>query len=576
MKTNGSINHAQGAQRTRKTNSIQFKMVFMITAAIVATVLLFSLLIFPRMNRSVKKINTDYLYDLSVSYGLQLENLINDNGKKVLSDPDSLAAVVKNVKLKDASTSYCYVVSFDGTMLYHPIADKIGEPVENAAVTQVVKEIKSGRIPKPAVVTYQFRGVTKCAAYYVGKDGFILVVSADQDDFLSVVSDLQFRGLFAGIIIYILGMIIAILIANHLTKPLVDVTDIINRFSTLDFSEDPRLNQLVTRTDESGEIARSVFQMRHSLTDIVLKIQEQSSRLYKASSLLDHSASVTTTNVGSVRSAVNEIATGASSQASETQKATEDIVIMGNMIEKTHSEVQSLDSTAQLMRDSSEIASSTLQSLDEINQKAIHSIQTIYEQTNVTNASALKIKDAASLIASIAEETNLLSLNASIEAARAGEAGRGFAVVASQIQKLAEQSNDSAQKIDDIIHTLIQDSETAVSTMKDVHDIMQEQNINVEKTGAVFSQLKDGIRDSIHNVNEISDKAVQLDHARSNIVDTVQSLSAIAEENAASTEETSSSVIEIGEVIEDLSDSTKELKKIATVLENSIHEFKLS
>ena len=126
---------------------------------------------------------------------------------------------------------------------------------------------------------------------------------------------------------------------------------------------------------------------------------------------------------------------------------------MGNMIEHTNSQVENLTSTANLMRESSEEAAATLKELDNINQQAIASIDVIYEQTNITNISALKIKEATTLISSIAEETNLLSLNASIEAARAGEAGRGFAVVASQIQKLADQSNESANQIDPVSYT---------------------------------------------------------------------------------------------------------------------------
>ena len=153
------------------------------------------------------------------------------------------------------------------------------------------------------------------------------------------------------------------------------------------------------------------------------------------------------------------------------------------MIEHTNSQVESLTSTANLMRESSEEAAATLKELDNINQQAIASIDVIYEQTNITNISALKIKEATTLISSIAEETNLLSLNASIEAARAGEAGRGFAVVASQIQKLADQSNESANQIDQIIHALIEDSEKAVKTMDEVKTIMNLQSENVHKTG---------------------------------------------------------------------------------------------
>lgn len=113
---------------------------------------------------------------------------------------------------------------------------------------------------------------------------------------------------------------------------------------------------------------------------------------------------------------------------------------MGNMIEETNNEIEDLRNSARAMRSAGENAMKILDELNKINQQTKDAISVIYEQTNTTNTSAMKIKEATDIITDIAEETNLLSLNASIEAARAGEQGRGFAVVASQIQKLAEQS----------------------------------------------------------------------------------------------------------------------------------------
>lgn len=278
----------------------------------------------------------------------------------------------------------------------------------------------------------------------------------------------------------------------------------------MNLKENPVTIRISRRRDETGQIAKSLVSLREHLVTIVSQIQAQSFRLYEASNELDSNAALTSSTVGNVEIAVSEIASGATSQAEETQKATDNIVDMGNMIQYTNSEVENLTSTANLMKQSSDKASSTLQELDNINKRAIESIDIIYEQTNTTNASAMKIQEATTLISSIAEETNLLSLNASIEAARAGEAGRGFAVVASQIQKLAEQSNDSARQIEEIIHTLIMDSQKAVETMNEVREIMQQQNDNVSKTGAVFSQVREGISESLSGVNEIADKTAQL------------------------------------------------------------------
>lgn len=441
----------------------------------------------------------------------------------------------------------------------------------------MLSEIHGGTIPENDVISYDFNGAEKYAAYYITEDvSAILVITADHEDLFTAITSVTRLSVLFGFILFLIIGIITFFITSRMIRSLLDITTAINQFADLNLKENPVTIRISRRRDETGQIAKSLVSLREHLVTIVSQIQAQSFRLYEASNELDSNAALTSSTVGNVEIAVSEIASGATSQAEETQKATDNIVDMGNMIQYTNSEVENLTSTANLMKQSSDKASSTLQELDNINKRAIESIDIIYEQTNTTNASAMKIQEATTLISSIAEETNLLSLNASIEAARAGEAGRGFAVVASQIQKLAEQSNDSARQIEEIIHTLIMDSQKAVETNeRSPRDHAAAKRANVSKTGAVFSQVREGISESLSGVNEIADKTAQLDDARSNVVDVVQSLTAIAEENAASTEETSASVIEVSNIMQQISDNAGELKKIASVLEENIKAFQL-
>ena len=191
-----------------------------------------------------------------------------------------------------------------------------------------------------------------------------------------------------------------------------------------------------------------------------------------------------------------------------------------------------------------------------------------------TNESASKIREVTGLITEIAEETNLLSLNASIEAARAGDAGRGFAVVASQIQKLADQSSSSAKQIEEIVDRLISDSEQAVATMDQVKAIISKQSEDVEKTGNAFGEVSEGIKNSMSVIQSISEKVRTMDEARVNVVDTVQNLTAIAEENAASTQESSASVTSITGIAVNIEQSSGDLKQIAMDLDEDMKEFK--
>lgn len=556
-------------------HSMRFNVVQLVLLSIIISVASLLIMIIPVADNAISTLAESYMRDVCDTCGLNVDAALNRSGNVILNQA-YLETLIGDVCINDLDSSYAYVVDSDGTMIYHPDESKIGQPVENAAIKQVVADLEAGKEQQKGMVIYEFRGAEKYAAYYVTSNkAAILVITADRGDILSAKDAIYARAGGAAIVIFIVLGIISFLIASKMTRPIVEITNVIKRFSSLNFAESPTTIRISKRKDETGQMARAIGDLRKKLVTIVSHIKSQSELLYNASTELDTNASHTTSTVGNVETAVNEIATGATNQASETQKATDDIVNMGNMIEHTNSQVENLTNTANLMRESSEEAAATLKELDNINQQAIASIDVIYEQTNITNISALKIKEATTLISSIAEETNLLSLNASIEAARAGEAGRGFAVVASQIQKLADQSNESANQIDQIIHALIEDSEKAVKTMDEVKTIMNLQSENVHKTGQVFEQVRDGISSSISGVGEIATRTTQLDKARGDVVDVVQNLTAIAQQNAASTEETSASVMEVSNVMQEIMENANRLKEIASILEENMNSFTL-
>lgn len=347
------------------------------------------------------------------------------------------------------------------------------------------------------------------------------------------------------------------------------------KFAGLDFREDESQKKLSDRKDEIGAISRAVDILRKELVGVIGRIEDHSATVMETSHRLNSDTEMIFNTVQQVDQAVQDMADGAMSQADETQKATENIVLMGSMIEENSMEMEELNKTAEGMYSSSEVAARTLDTMEEVNRKAQNAIDLIYEQTNTTNESAMKIKAATTLITSIAEETNLLSLNAAIEAARAGEQGRGFAVVAEQIQKLAEESNESAKQIGQIIALLMADSEKAVRTMGEVKQVMEDQNENVGMTKERFSEMHDGIDKTIEGIRIIAEKMEKIDNTRINVVDIVQNLTSLAQENAAGTEETSASVTEVGEHMSRISQNAAELRNIADGLQKEMEVFRL-
>ena len=329
------------------------------------------------------------------------------------------------------------------------------------------------------------------------------------------------------------------------------------------------------RKDEIGQISRAVQKLKQDLTNVITEIKDNSKELLGSSEVLNEKTSASMEHISQIEHAVDEIAQGAGSQAQETQSATENVISMGNMIEDTSKEITTLNENAKQIKTLGQDAVTTIEELQKINQKTRESMDMIYNQTNTTNSSAQRIKEATALITEIAEETNLLSLNASIEAARAGEQGRGFAVVAGQIQKLAEQSNESARQIEEIITSLLDDSGKAVETMEAVKEIMDEQNANVERTNDQVRQVIGQVDDSIAAIGRIAQQSEKLNETRITITDTVQNLTAVAEENAAGTQESAASVAQIGELIRVITRIAGQQKAIADKLKENMSIFEL-
>lgn len=485
-------------------------------------------------------------------------------------------AIVDSVKGSGMEVS----VYYNTDLMISSLMDANGERLTDIPVPEYVTKSIFTDAAGIFVPSMTINGKTYSAYYYPIIDTSdkppvgIIMVSSLRSELTKSIQSVQFTILLVTLVMIVICMIIGILVVNLLIKALNKGIRIVDEISTGNLTVSVN-SKLLKRKDELGNMSRSVHALREELMKILSTIQEHSNILIEAAAHLKTAAQNSNGMVEQVERAVQEIATGAGSQAEETQHATENVVVMGNMVEETKEEAVSLNKNADVMKESGAEASRTLVELNRINDRAKEAIEVIYKQTNMTNDSAEKIKEATQLITSIADETGLLSLNATIEAARAGESGRGFAVVAAQIQKLSEQTNESAKQIEDIVAALIQNSNHAVETMDEVKEIMDKQSEHVQKTDEIFQEVQKGIDDSIQGVNQIHEKTQQLDEVRSNVVDIVQNLTAIAEENAASTQETSASTTEVNNIMNEIAQDADKLNAIAEELNDCMKIFRL-
>lgn len=333
--------------------------------------------------------------------------------------------------------------------------------------------------------------------------------------------------------------------------------------------------RLLKRKDEIGELSEVTITLRDAMKTVICDISDHAKKLLEASHVLGTAADHTNGTMAQVQQAVTLIVDNSKEQSKNSQNTSRHMQIMGENITETTSEVEHLDENAASMRQSSENAAGTLEKLCGINEQVEQMIGQVQEQTNRTNDSVQKIQQATTFISSIAEETNLLSLNASIEAARAGESGRGFAVVADQIKKLAEQSNASSQEIEQIAAALITDSAKAVESMQKMQQIITSQSESMSETQQIVREVLAEISSSMTSIEQIKESTVRLESSRGEVVQAVDQLSEIAEENVTSTKKTYDETQEVAGTFQQVYLSAEQLKQIADKLVKGIGYFRM-
>nr|WP_071392747.1 methyl-accepting chemotaxis protein [Bacillus tuaregi] len=362
--------------------------------------------------------------------------------------------------------------------------------------------------------------------------------------------------------------------SNYAIKTINKLKELMNFMATGNFSNEVP-EKLTEKTDEFGEISRSVNDMQNSVRGIIKSILGNSQTLASHSEQLKASTQYSTSAANEVSQTIEMIASGAINQAKDAEKGFSTITELGEVINENAREIKqlnkSLDTVNQLKMEGIELILDLVKKTEMSNKSSV----LIKEVIGNTSESAKKIAVASEMIKSIAEQTNLLALNAAIEAARAGEAGKGFAVVADEIRKLAEQSNQFTKEISTVIDDLSYKSSTAVQTMEEVKMVVDSQTESVKATSKKFEGISESIEDMKNVINTINKYSSVITNQKENIAKVMEQLSAISQENASGTQEVTASVEEQTAAMQEIASSSEELSNIAQELNKLVEQFKV-
>ncbi len=356
-----------------------------------------------------------------------------------------------------------------------------------------------------------------------------------------------------------------------LTKVLHDVRRVLLKVSEGNFT-DARLVK-INRKDEFGELAVGTERLRTKIENLLEDIQNGMFKLTEAAERLNGTLRQNVSAAREMNRSVGQINITANNQKTETQNAAHNVEITRGAIDLMLTQIEDINLLSNNMASLSQNSQSILTELLESSKHTQEAVHEISRQVEITNESVQQIKNVTDYITNIAEETTLLSLNASIEAARTGEAGKGFAVVAIEIQKLAEQSNSSAAEIGDNIHSLVEKTNGIVNVMSVIEDALKEQETNVEKTKRLFDEINSNIMQVTRKESDMQENVSEMNTAKDHLSLIISDLSKSALDNADFSQNAANVTDQMMREVENLELLTSGLTELANMLDKNLKAF---
>lgn len=539
----------QGANKRRGTFAA--KIIVMVILAVIVSNVICMVFILESSKKQITDSVKHTMVDVVNTTSKIMENEISNSGVDDL-DYDGYANNLSDVKLEGMDSAYMYVVQNDGTMLYHPTKEKVGQPVENAVIKGVVQQLQDGKKPGTTVVEYDFNGTTKYSAYTILNNENILVLTADESEALAGITTVTGVAVGISAIVVLLAIIICFILGRRLMRPLVKVSTIIEEIANGDINAD--FGMVKETNDEIGLIIEKMKELTQSLGNIVGKIRNSSDTMSSNSYELNDTSSQTLAANNEISKAVEDVAEGSTGMAASISKINENLLEMSNETKDINESVNEIRNQTTAVQDSSKIMNDKIKSMQDSSHKMDEGISAISKRIETVNTTVDKVSNIVSVIEEISSETNLLSLNASIEAARAGDAGKGFAVVAQEIRVLSDNTNTELENIKQIISSLVEECRYCVQASGTIVEDNAKQKEEIKAVLDEFGSLDEQIQKTAEKADEIEELVTAMIELNDDITKSSNSLTDVSAANAAATEEMNANIEELNAMMNGVSE----------------------
>lgn len=558
----------QGANKKRGTFAT--KIIAMVILAIVTSNVICMVFILESSKKQITDSVKHTMVDVINTTSKIMENEISNSGVDDL-DYDGYANNLSGVKLEGMDSAYMYVVQNDGTMLYHPTKEKVGQPVENAVIKGVVQQLQDGKKPGTAVVEYDFNGTTKYSAYTILNNENILVLTADESEALAGITTVTGVAVGISAIVVLLAIIICFILGRRLMRPLVKVSTIIEEIANGDINAD--FGMVKETNDEIGLIIEKMKELTQSLGNIVGKIRNSSDTMSSNSYELNDTSSQTLAANNEISKAVEDVAEGSTGMAASISKINENLLEMSNETKDINESVNEIRNQTTAVQDSSKIMNNKIKSMQDSSHKMDDGISAISKRIETVNTTVDKVSNIVSVIEEISSETNLLSLNASIEAARAGDAGKGFAVVAQEIRVLSDNTNTELENIKQIISSLVEECRYCVQASGTIVEDNAKQKEEIKAVLDEFGSLDEQIQKTAEKADEIEELVTAMIELNDDITKSSNSLTDVSAANAAATEEMNANIEELNAMMQGVSEMAGHMNNESDGLKEALSFF---